>query len=63
MIYAALFCLEYKIRPTSLDGSELRIYQKDRVLCHNPEAADIRDICNKIIQFDTELSKIQLEEE
>lgn len=63
MIYAALFCLEYKIRPTSLDGSELRIYQKDQVLCHNPEAADIRDICNKIIQFDTELSKIQLEEE
>lgn len=63
MIYAALYCLEYNVKPSSLNGIELRIYQNDQVLCHNPEASDILGICNKIVQFDTELSKIQLGEE
>lgn len=62
MIYEALFCLEYKIKPTSLDGAELRIYQDNQVIYHNPEPSAILDICEKIIQFDTELCKIQLEE-
>ena len=62
MIYEALFCLEYKIKPTSLDGSELRIYQNDQAICCNPDPTDIIGICEKIIQFDTELCKIQLEE-
>ena len=34
-IYAALFCLEYKFKPSDID-IELRIYQHDEVLCHNP---------------------------
>ncbi len=63
MIYAALYCLEYNVKPSSLNGIELRIYQNDQVLCHNPEAADVLGICNKIVQLDTELSKIQLGEE
>lgn len=62
MIYEALFCLEYKIKPTSFDGCELRIYQNDEVICYEPDPMDILDICDKIVQFDSELSRIQLEE-
>ena len=39
-IYAALFCLEYKIRPSDIE-IELRIYQNDEILYHNPEQEDI----------------------
>ena len=35
MIYAALCCLEYKIKPTEIE-IELRIYQSDEILYHNP---------------------------
>ncbi len=62
MIYNALYCLEYKVKPTALDGIELRIYQNDQVLCCNPDPMEILDICDKIVQFDAELCKIQLEE-
>ena len=29
LIYAALFCLEYRVKPTELSGCELRLYQSD----------------------------------
>lgn len=50
-IYAALFCLEYKIKPGTIE-MELRIYQNNEVLCHNPMADDIAPIIDKIIVFD-----------
>ena len=34
-IYAALFCLEYRVKPNEIQ-IELRIYQNDGVLVHNP---------------------------
>jgi hypothetical protein len=34
-IYAALFCLEYKVNPADIN-IELRIYQSDQILYHNP---------------------------
>lgn len=49
-IYAALFCLEYKIKPGDID-IELRIYQNDEVLVHNPTAEDIVPIMDKIVHF------------
>lgn len=60
-IYAALFCLEYKKCPTKI-GIELRIYQFDEVLVHNPEPEDILYIMNKIISFDKQIEKIKMEE-
>ena len=36
-VYAALFCLEYKIKPADID-MELRIYQNDEILYHKPTA-------------------------
>lgn len=50
-IYAALFCLEYKIKPGDIQ-MELRIYQNDDILIGIPGAADITPIIDKIISFD-----------
>lgn len=60
-IYAALFCLEYKIKPGDIDF-ELRVYKNDEVLIHNPTAEDIVPIIDKIIHFNKLLEKIDDEE-
>jgi hypothetical protein len=60
-VYAALFCLEYKIKPGDID-MELRIYQNDEILYHNPTAEDIVPIMDKIIHLDKLLEKIYNEE-
>ena len=59
-IYAALFCLEYKVKPGEID-MELRIYQNDEVLYHNPTAEDILPIMDQIIRLDKLLAKIDEE--
>lgn len=61
LIYAALFCLEYKIKPGSIQ-IELRIYQNDNVIIHQPEADEILPIIDKIIAFDKRINKIKSEE-
>lgn len=60
MIYAALFCLEYREKPSAID-MELRIYQSDDVLIHNPCAEEIEMIMDKIVSFDKVITKIKLE--
>ena len=62
MIYAALFCLEYRVKPASID-MELRIYQSDDILIHTPSPEEIEAICNKIITFDKIITKIKNEED
>lgn len=59
-VYAALFCLEYKVNPGDID-MELRIYQKDEVIVHNPTAEDILPIMDKIIHLDKLLEKFDEE--
>lgn len=49
-IYAALFCLEYKIRPGEID-MELRVYKSDEVLVHKPTVEDIAPIMDKIVHL------------
>ena len=61
MIYAALFCLEYKVKPADID-MELRIYQNNEVLYHNTTAEDIVPIMDKIITFDKVIRKIKEQE-
>ena len=61
MIYAALFCLEYKIKPGEID-IELRIYQSDEILYYNPTAEEILPIMDKIMTFDKVIEKIRQEE-
>jgi len=60
-IYAALFCLEYKVNPADIN-IELRIYQSDQILYHNPTVEDIVPIMDKIITFDKLINKIKSEE-
>ena len=59
-IYAALFCLEYRIKPGDIQ-MELRVYKNDEVLVHNPTAEDILPIMDKIIHLDKLLEQIEEE--
>lgn len=60
MVYAALFCLEYKVKPGAVD-MELRLYQNDEVLYHKPEVDQIAPIIDKIITFDKIIDRIKEE--
>lgn len=60
-IYAALFCLEYRVKPSDIQ-IELRIYQNDEVIVHSPEAKDILEIMDKIVHLDKLLERIDGEE-
>ena len=60
-IYAALFCLEYKVKPGDIE-IELRIYQNDQVLYHNPTPKDIVPIMDKIVHLNKILEKVDYEE-
>ena len=60
-IYAALFCLEYKIKPSDIE-MELRIYQNDEIIFHNPTADDISAIMERIVQLDKILEKVDKED-
>lgn len=61
-VYAALFCLEYKVKPSDIQ-IELRVYKCDEVIVWNPIAEDIVPIMDKIIHLDKLLEKIDREEE
>lgn len=60
-IYAALFCLEYRVKPSDI-RMDLKIYQNDEILYHNPEADEIAPIMDKIVTFDRIIKKIQKED-
>ena len=60
-IYAALFCLEYGVKPGDID-IELRIYQNDEILYHRPTAEDIAPIMDKIIHSNKLLEKAERKE-
>lgn len=61
-VYAALFCLEYKIKPADI-RMELCLYQSDDILVGNPTVEDIAPIMDKIITFDRIINKIKEQEE
>ena len=59
-IYAGLFCLEYQIKPEDI-SYELRIYQNDSVMVHNPDGEHIQDIMDKIVSFDERIELMKME--
>lgn len=59
-IYAALFCLEYKINPEEI-FMELRIYQTNEVEVYSPDPKDIRRVMGIIIMFDKEIDSLKIE--
>lgn len=58
-VYAALFCLEYKISPFDI-SFELRIYQNDDVMEAFPEGKEIYDVMRIIIESSKVLEKIDI---
>ncbi len=61
LIYASLFCLEYGIKPSTID-IELRIYQADEIIGYIPEADEIVHIMDKIVYFDNLIKEMKAEE-
>ncbi len=57
LVYAALFCLEYRIKPKELTGAELRIYQNDEAVVHEPTAEEIIWHMDRIVHIDALLEK------
>lgn len=50
-VYAALFCLEYRIRPHDIE-TELRIYQNDEIRVYPADPDLIAHIMDRIVTFD-----------
>ena len=59
-VYAALFCLEYRVKPGEIK-MELRVYKSDEVLVHTPTSEDILPIMDKIISLNKILEQIDKE--
>ena len=60
-VYADLFCLEYRLKPGDID-MELRIYQNDEIIVHEPTTEDIAHVMDKIIHLDKLLEQMDSEE-
>ena len=58
LVYAALFCLEYKIKPSDIK-IELRIYQNDEIQIYGPEEGEVEEVMNKIVHLDELLSSYE----
>ena len=59
-VYAALFCLEYDLRPSEIE-IELRIYQSNEAQIYIPELDDIVHIMSKIVTFDKRIDALKAE--
>src|SRR5699024_7357240 len=62
MIYAALFCLEYRVKPEKIKII-LRIYQNDDIIEEEANPKEIRYFMDKIVESDKIISKIKSEED
>ena len=58
LVYAALFGLEYKIKPSDIK-IELRIYQNDEIQIYEPEEGEVEEVMNKIVHLDELLSSYE----
>lgn len=59
-VYAALFCLEYDMKPFNVE-MELRIYQNDEVQIFEGEPEKVAHIMDKIVTFDQRINAIRNE--
>ena len=58
LIYASLFYLEYGIKPEKTH-TELRIYQMDEIIVHEPEIDEIREVMKAIVDKDRVLQELK----
>ncbi len=59
-VYAALFCLEYRVKPFEIE-IELRVYQNDEIRVYEADPDVIFHIMDKIITFDKRINAIRME--
>ena len=59
LTYSALFCLEYKYKPSKIEF-ELRIYQGDTTIVHIPEPEEVSAAMEKIVRLDKRLNELQI---
>lgn len=59
LLYAALFCLEYRVKPEELGHTELRIYQSGEVLIHCPTAEELAAFIGKIVDCDAVIREMK----
>lgn len=60
-VYAALFCLEYRFKPSDIE-IEMRIYQNDEVRIYEADPDVITHIMDRIVTFDRRITQLRLEE-
>lgn len=56
-VYAALFCLEYEVRPAEIDY-DLRIYQSDDIIQENIDPTEIAYVIDRIVTFDRKIDTL-----
>lgn len=59
-IYVAFFCLEYQTKPAEIEV-ELRLYQNDEILIHEPDLEDIMQIMSTVVAFDKKIDQLKME--
>lgn len=60
IVYAAIFCLEYKVKPGEID-KELRIYQNNEILYHKPTTEELLQTMDEIVRKSAFLDKVSVE--
>lgn len=60
-VYAAVFCLEYKIDPFDIKDIELRIYQDQKCRIYSADPGFIKGIMYKIKIFDQRINELREE--
>lgn len=62
LVYGALFCLEYGLKPFELEY-DFRIYQLDEVQIFEVDPSDLVRIMDKIVVFDRKIDELRMENE
>lgn len=60
LVYAAMFCLEYRIKPGTIN-IELRIYKDNDIQILNPAVADVLEIMDIIVVSDKIIEQVKME--
>lgn len=61
LIYSALFCLEYSIKPMDI-STHLRIYQMNEIMESDPEPEEIQKTMDQIVRLDKIVTKWKAED-
>lgn len=59
LLYAALFCLDYKVDPLDIDETVLRIYQGVEVMEFCPEPQRLLEVTRRVIEADRLLEEVE----